>query len=293
MESEFNLSLMGLDNLEYLQTKNTIKINLTRPPSDKTISQHTNHQTDVSGHYGYYFREGVALFEFIEGHEIRVSPMTNTFDEDFFRVLLNYPMACLLYQQGYFLLHASAVEFREKVYLFPGPSLCGKSTLAAYLVKHGGKLITEDTAAIAITDQGAFISPSYPLIKLSGPANKYIGLGKSSGINFPRDNNARKGHLLSSTSFVCKPKKIDFCIFPEWGSSGGVLEKLSFSLAIGNLMLSSQSSVSLDRSKEKRLLSANARFLKNVSAYAYKREQSFLSLESLIKDLEALQGQTV
>ena len=199
-------------------------------------------------------------------------------------------MACLLYQKGYLLLHASAVEFQKKVYLFPGPSLCGKSTIAAYLVKNGGKLITEDTAAIKLTDHGAFIYPSYPLIKLSQQANNYIGLSSSAGVTFPLDKNARKGHFLSSSSFLQQPAKIDYCIFPEWCLSSTMMEKLTFPLSIARLLGASLSIYPLDRSKEKQLFAANTAFLKKVSAYVYQREQSFLSLASLIKDLEGLQG---
>jgi len=281
---------MGLDHLEDTVPKSNIKINVTKSPSDKTIAQYIDNQTAVDIHYGYYFREGVAFFEFIKGEEIRVSPLTNDFGIDFVRILLNYPMACLLYQQGYFLLHASAVEFQKKVYLFAGPSLCGKSTIAAYLVQNGGKLITEDTAAIKLTDQGAFIYPSYPLIKLSEQANNYIGLSTSAGITFSLDKNARKGHFLSSSSFLQQPAKIDFCIFPDWCLSGAALKQLTFPLSMARLLSASLSIYPLDRSKEKQLFTANTDFLKQVSAYAYQREQSFLSLESLIKDLEGLQG---
>ena len=204
--------------------------------------------------------------------------------------MLNYPMACLLYQQGYFLLHGSAVEFQNKIYLFPGPSLCGKSTIAAYLVKNGGKLITEDTAVINLTNEGAFIFPSYPLIKLSEQANNYIGLSSSAGIRFPLDKNGRKGHFIDSSSFLQQPAKIDYCIFPEWCLSGAMLEKLTFPLSIGRLLGASLSIYPLDRSKEKQLLTANTAFLKQVSAYVYQREQSFLSLESLMRDLKGLQA---
>lgn len=248
-----------------------------------------NHQTSVDKSYGYYFRDDVALFEFFEGNEMRVTSLTEDFNEDFLRALLNYPMACLLYQKGYFLLHASAVVFKNKVYLFPGPSLSGKSTLVSYLVKKGGRLITEDTAAISIHDNAAYISPAYPLIKISPEANTYIGLSKSSGINFPRDINSRKGHHIDESLFETSSQKIDFCIFPEWVDSGSSFEKLSFFTAMAKLLSSSPSLLSLSRSKEKDLLAANTNFLKNVSAYVYKRNRSFSSLEFLIEGLRGLQ----
>lgn len=256
--------------------------------ADISVSKYVDNQTSVNTSYGYYFRDGVAFFEFIQGKEVRVSPLTSDFDEDFVRILLNYPMACLLYQQGYFLLHASAVELFGKTFLFPGPSLSGKSTIAAYLVKNGGKLITEDTAAIQLTDTAAFISPSYPLIKISASANKYIGLAKSEGVYFRQDRNFRRGHFLTSDSFLKGSAKIDFCIFPEWSSSGASLEESNFPASLGKLLGASLSIYPLDRVKEKHLLTANAKFLRMVDIYSYKRGESFSSLESLIKDLEVM-----
>lgn len=271
-----------------MQPETITKIDLIKPTSLKFASKYVNYQTNVDKKYGYYFREDVALFEFFEGSEMRVSSLTEDFNEDFLRALLNYPMACLLYQKGYFLLHASAVVFENKVYLFPGPSMSGKSTLVSYLVKNGGKLITEDTAAISIHDDGAYISPAYPLIKISLEANKYIGLSKSNGINFPRDINSRRGHLLDKSSFVTSTQKIDFCIFPEWADSGSFFEKISFFTAMGKLLSSSPSLLSLSRAKESDLLTTNTKFLKNVSTYVYKRGRSFASLELLSDGLRGL-----
>ena len=66
-------------------------------------------------------------------------------------------------------------------------------------------------------------------------------------------------------------------------------EKSSFFLSLGKLLAASLSIYPLDKTKEKHLLAANAKFLRNVDAYIYKRGKSFSSLESLTKDLEAIQ----
>ena len=289
IQTQYDLSLLGLASGSSSLASNVPNINIVPSNTDLPSSLNRNNQTSVNKNYGYYYREGIGFYEFFDGCEMKVTPLTDDFGADFVRILLNYPMSCLLYQQGYFLLHGSAVEFQNKGYLFPGSSLCGKSTIAAYLVKNGGKLITEDTAAIKLTDQGAYISPSYPLIKLSEQANNYIRLSSSAGVTFPLDKNARKGYFVDSSSFFQGLAKIDFCIFPEWCLSGSALEKLTFPLSIARLLVASLSTNPLDRPKEKQLLTANTAFLKQVSAYVYQREQSFLSLESLIRDLKGLQ----
>ena len=289
VQTQYDLSLLGLVSETSYSRSKVPNIKIIPSNSDLPSSLNRNNQTSVNKKYGYYFREGIGFYEFFDGCEMKVTPLTDDFGADFVRILLNYPMSCLLYQQGYFLLHGSAVEFQNKVYLFPGSSLCGKSTIAAYLVKNGGKLITEDTAAIKLTNKGAYISPSYPLIKLSEQANNYINLSNSTGIKFPLDKNARKGYLLDSSSFFQGLAKVDFCIFPEWCLSESKLEKLTFPLSIARLLVASLSTNPLDRTKEKQLLTANTAFLKQVRAYVYQRKQSFSSLKSLIRDLKKLQ----
>ena len=288
IETQFDLSLLGLVSERPSGAARDRSIRINQSNADIPSSLYLNNQTSVNKKYGYYYRENVGLYEFINGNEMKVSPLTNDFGVDFIRVLLNYPMACLLYQQGYFLLHASAVAFQDKVFLFPGRSLCGKSTIAAYLVKNGGKLITEDTAVIQITDEGAFIFPSYPVIKISEQANDFIGLSRSAGVTFPLDKNARKGHFLNSSSFLQGPAKIDFCIFPEWDCKKPSLKKVYFAALLGKLLESSLTIFPLDKDKEKDLLSANAKFLRSVDTYTYKRDKSFSTLGSLAKSLETL-----
>ncbi len=291
LETEFDLSLLGIKQYSCSDQSLNPNIRITRVKTDSFSTSYKNNQTSVSRTYGFYYRENIAFYEFISGKEIKVSPLTADFGADFVRILLNYPMACLLYQKGYYLLHASAVIFHGKVFIFPGRSLSGKSTIAAYLVKNGGKLITEDTAAIHITNGEAYISPSYPLIKLSDDANAYIGLSNLSGITFHHDKNARKGHFFESAFCVDKPLKVDFCIFPEWGYEKPSFTKPTFGKFLGKLLETSLAIYPLDKSKEKVLLSLNAKFLRSVDYYIYKREKVFSTLDFLKKDLEFVQRQ--
>ena len=51
--------------------------------------------------------------------------------------------------------------------MFPGSALSGKSTIAAYFVKNGGQLVTEDTAVIKVFNNRVYVRSSYPFLKLS------------------------------------------------------------------------------------------------------------------------------
>ena len=145
-----------------------------------------DNQTRVSSSEGYYFKEKIGLFKFISGDTIEVFTDYDQLDADFVRTLLNYPIACIFYQNKIFSLHASAVEYCGKVIIFPGSSLTGKSTMAAYFLKNGGKLVTEDTAVIEIR-QVRHIKSSYPFLKLSESANNELSFSTSSGIRLPRE----------------------------------------------------------------------------------------------------------
>ena len=286
VSSEFDLSPLGIIELKTSDTKPLPSITISKSTTAVSKNKFKDNQTTVDEKYGYYFKENIALFEFYKGYEIKVSMLTTNHDADFIRILLNYPMACIFYQQGFFLLHASSVKFRNKVYLFVGSTLSGKSTIAAYLVKNGGSLISEDTAVIQLTNKEALIYPSYPLIKISQEANKFINLNDAKGIVFPSDRNSRRGYLLSKREFIQSSLKIDICIFPKWSEKENLILKSSFSSSLKELLNASLSIYPLDTKKEKKLFINTTKFLRRVKAKIYIRKKSFSSLSFLKETLD-------
>ena len=284
--SEFDLSPLGIIELKKSETKVLPSITISKSTAAVSENKFKDNQTAVDEKYGYYFKENTALFEFYKGYEIKVSMLTTNPDADFIRILLNYPMACIFYQQGFFLLHASSVQFRNKVYLFVGSTLSGKSTIAAYLTKNGGSLISEDTAVIQLTNKEALIYPSYPLIKISQEANKFINLNDAKGIIFPSDRNSRRGYLLSKREFIQSSLKIDTCIFPKWSERENLILKSSFSSSLKELLNASLSIYPLDTAKEKKLFVDTTKFLRRVKAKIYIRKKAFSSLSFLKETLD-------
>jgi len=288
--SEFDLSPLGIIELKTSDTKLLPSITISKSTAAVSKNKFKDNQTAVDEKYGYYFKENTALFEFYKGYEIKVSMLTTNHDADFIRILLNYPMACIFYQQGFFLLHASSVKFQNKVYLFVGSTLSGKSTIAAYLTKNGGLLITEDTAVIKLTNKEAIIYPSYPLIKISEEANKFINLNSSNGIVFPSDRNSRRGYLLSKQAFSQNSFKVDICIFPKWNEKENSIKKSTFSHSLIELLNASLSIYPLNTEKEKKLFVDNTKFLRSVKAKTYTRKKAFSSLSFLKETLHDNQG---
>ena len=135
MDSDIDLSTVGIDRY-FGSGKATISIELTNSPRFKQLDLDSSedNQSSVDSSYGYYFRKDVAFFEFFSGQKLLVSDLLVPANADFVRVLLNYPLAAVFFQQGLFLLHASAVLYNEKTFVFPGRTQSGKSTIAAFLV---------------------------------------------------------------------------------------------------------------------------------------------------------------
>ena len=136
--------------------------------------------------------------------------------------------------------------------------------------------------------KGFHIYPSYPLVKISDQANTYIDFHQLRGIKFSSDLNKRRGYFVDPHSFCASPRRIDFCIFPEWNNGTKVMEKLSFTRALPRLMEASLSIYPLTRKKETRLLKDNIEFFRHVALFRYSRPKSFFSLDDIIDDLRGI-----
>jgi len=287
--SEFDLSSLGVKEIES-DSRNLTNLTITSSKSREIPKGiQIDNQTRIDKDYGYYFKKDTGLFEFLNGQEIKVSSYNNKLDQDFLRILLNFPFACIFSQKGYLALHASAVKYLNRTFLFPGSSLTGKSSIAALLVQKGGKLITEDTAIISIKDSMPKILPSYPMIKISDDINKELSLSKIEGIKFFKEINERKGYLLSNQQMISKPEKIDYCIFPEWSKGFSKLIPMSKGEGIRRILNSSLSILPFyDKDEEKEHFKEITSFVRNIDVLIYARKKSISNLKGLTKLLDKI-----
>lgn len=98
--------------------------------------------------------------------EIRVDPREGGEDRLLRLLIMNQAMGILLYQRGYFLLHASCVAVEGQALVFAGQSHWGKSTLAAALYLRGHPFVADDMTAILVQPGGAMVLPGFPEAKL-------------------------------------------------------------------------------------------------------------------------------
>jgi hypothetical protein len=91
------------------------------------------------------------------------------------QIILGPGLVLALALRGVWCLHASAVIYKETVFVFLGESGQGKSTLAAYLSKAGWQLVSDDILPVTGDSGGLHAWPHFPQLKL--PSTAQPGLG--------------------------------------------------------------------------------------------------------------------
>ena len=110
--------------------------------------------------------DGIAAFTVAEGSIIRVAAARDASPRNVRLYLLGSAMGLLLHQRGLLPLHANAVEVDGRAIAFMGPSGSGKSTLAAWFHDHGYHVVADDVCVIRFLNEGPFVCPGLPRLRL-------------------------------------------------------------------------------------------------------------------------------
>jgi hypothetical protein len=89
--------------------------------------------------------------------------------------LLGRVMALAAHADGHLPLHASAVSIAGRAVAIVGAKHSGKSTLALALVRHGARLLTDDTLVVRLRGVTAWASPGIHRIRLWEDAARALG----------------------------------------------------------------------------------------------------------------------
>ncbi len=244
-----------------------------------------DNQFELKPDYGFYYRKKIGLFEFFNGKVLKIH-LEGEADTTFFQTLFNFPFACIFAQRGLLPIHGSAVRFREKTILFPGITKQGKSSLAAVLIKLGGKLITEDIALFRLTQVTAHLIPSYPLIKLSKEVNKEISFTTKDPFKLTKSDLERDLFKLDRKDFYDEESKIDIVIFPEW-SEVEELNSITHKQAVMKLISSNFFASELSSLKINSLKN-NLAVIQNAECYEFKRKKELRNIKNFQKKIEEL-----
>lgn len=165
----------------------------------------------------------VADFEAIDGHSLVINSFTN--DRELLSLFtVSEALGLILFQRGYFLLHASSVNVGDEAWCFMGDPGAGKSTSAAAFVKAGCPLLSDDLTAIFFKNNVAFVLPAYPQLKIW--ENTATGLDYADEHLRPLSEGLNKFSHIPDDLFCHEPVKLAHIFFLTDPSETPVLERL-------------------------------------------------------------------
>lgn len=277
VETNVSLSRFGIKQLQK-KSSNPIHLEFTHH-SHKKIDNYVNHQTYSDHDYGYYFVKNIALFEIFSGKKIKIKYF-NEIDDDLLHTLFNYPFALLFNQRRKYVIHASSVAFKNKVFCFCGKTQSGKSSLASHLIKMGGYLISEDTCVFDLSGASPKILPSYNFIKISDEVNNYKNISFSDPIIFKKKSSDRKGYILDNKKFYSKKSKVDYFIYLQWSKDSSKLVELDNASSLKMLLSSEFSSFSKENASPR--FKSASKLVNQAKHFSYRRKKQLKTLDHFI-----------
>ena len=279
VESSVSLEEFGLRPIDNPSLSEVIKMDFIAHRENE-LPNYVNHQTNSDKDYGYYYMEDIALFEIFSGKKI-VIRYFNDIDSDLIHSLLNYPFAILFNQRKKYVIHASSVFFRNKVFCFCGKTQSGKSSLASHLLKMGGSLISEDTSVFDLKDNDPVLLPSYNFIKISDEVNSYKDNSFENPIKFFKKSSDRKGYMLDDNKFYTKQCTVDFFIYLNWSQEAPNLRKLNDEESLKFLFLNELLSFSKDDAASRFKVAST--LVAMADHFLFSREKELLTLDNFVE----------
>lgn len=180
---------------------------------------------------------GVARFEIAAGTDVTVELADNP-DMALLRLFFfGSVLGLVCHQRGLLPLHASAVTFGGAAIAFCGPPGMGKSTLAAFCVEAGARLVADDVLVIS-NDGGdhAMVNPGMPKVKLWRDALEALGRD-TDGLS-PDWARAEKFHVPAGHLVVTEPVQLAriFVLDADENAGAGITAALSGAEAVSELI---------------------------------------------------------
>ena len=230
----------------------------------------------------------VGVFTVRGGCEIHVMPAPSA-DDDLIRLyIVGTIMAALLYQRGFFVLHASAVAVEGDVIAFLGASGWGKSSIAAALYTRGHGIVADDVTAVDLNSATASVIPALPQLKLSQEVASSLGYdGESLYRLHPLEE--KRGFRITHR-FAQSPLPLR-CIYVLAKDTAHVIEPIRPSEAMVELVRHSYPTRLLQPGGPSHFRQC-ARLVKDIPIYRLKRSNSIAALPDLARLVEEHLAQT-
>lgn len=173
VHSDLRLSIPAMNGDELLgEPEATIRIRLHEP----LTAYPSNPETGPLLHEFIALKAlDVGIFAVSKGTYVDIYPVAGVADTTLEMWLLGCVMAVLMYQRGYFILHACGVKINGRTVGLIGNVGFGKSTLTASLIARGHVFIADDVLTIDYQQGTHRVYPGFPLLKLSDEIAKRLG----------------------------------------------------------------------------------------------------------------------
>ncbi|MDA3779310.1 MAG: hypothetical protein PF487_03615 [Bacteroidales bacterium] len=227
--------------------------------------------------------DNVAKFLISKGKTIIVDKVKTAGDEEINLFLLGSAMGALIHQRGMLPIHGSTIKIKDKSVIFSGTSGVGKSSISAYFVKKGYKIVADDISVVSVNDNRNIVSPGYPRIKLWEDVSKKLNIETNDSLRIRPQIN--KYGLNVSESFYNSDIEVNkMIIISTKNTPGFEIEKLKgiekFNALKNNTY---RFNFAKELQKKQSLFSFYSKFLPNIEIYRLYRPRQPLMLDELYR----------
>jgi hypothetical protein len=109
----------------------------------------------------------VAAYRVREGKDISIAPVQGASDRNIRLFLLGSALGAIVHQRGLLPLHANAIDIGGRAVAFMGHSGAGKSTMAAWFLDRGHRILADDVCVVIPDANGVPLAyPGIPRLRL-------------------------------------------------------------------------------------------------------------------------------
>jgi len=227
--------------------------------------------------------DNVAKFLISKGETIIVDKVEGAGDNEINLFLLGSAMGALIHQREMLPIHGSTIKIKDKSVIFSGVSGAGKSSISAYFVKKGYKIVADDISVVAVNNNKNIVSPGYPRIKLWEDVSNNLNIETNDSLRIRPEIN--KFGVNVSESFYNSDIEVNkIIIINTKNTSGFEIEKLKGIEKFNALKNNTYRFNFAERLQKKQsLFSFYSKFLPNIDIYRLSRPQKPLMLDELYK----------
>lgn len=191
---------------------NTIRIRLH--PAGKAAPQVSVNEQRLKE---YVILNALDVGQFVVDHgkAVDIYPLPGVTDAILEMWVFGVVMSTLMYQRGFFTLHACAMRVGDKTVALIGNVGYGKSTLTASLLKRGHRFLADDLTALDFSLDYPCVLPGFPILKLSPEIADRTGFNHSQILG----EHPYKGKSIYFVEPLVdeKPSRLDYLFLLECG----------------------------------------------------------------------------